>query len=77
MNSERVLDKPFSETLWRLSFVTTTVTAALFVFTATEPKLRELGATPTAAWAGMGIDRAPAKSDAKHRHTNSVLFMSG
>jgi hypothetical protein len=49
MNSERVLDKPFSETLCRFSFVTTTVTAALFVFTVTEPKLNELGATPTAA----------------------------
>ena len=75
MNSERVLETPASETVCRFSFVTTKVIAALFVLTATEPKLSELGATPTAAWTGGGKTSVPARKNATNKHTNSVLFM--
>jgi hypothetical protein len=76
INSDRLLATPAMETARWLSFVTTTVTPALFVFTATDPKLSELGATPTAASAGMGLNAKAIKDIPRHRHTNSVLFMS-
>ncbi len=74
-NCASELDTPVTDALRRLLFVNATVMAALFVFTVTEPKLSEVGATPTAASAGLAIARAPAKNNPKDRHTNRVLFM--
>lgn len=76
INSERVLETPASETVRRLLLFITKVIAALFVFTATEPKLSELGVAPTADWTGWGMTRVPIKMNATDKHTNSVLFMN-
>ncbi len=75
INSERLLDTLVIKTLRRLLFVTTTVAAALFVFTLTDPKLSELGETPTVACTGTGHATNPAKINPTTQHTNSVLFM--
>jgi len=61
----------------RLSFVTTTVPAGLFVFTSTEPKFSEVGEGSTCAWSGKGKNRQPTKSNPRDKHTSSVLSMRG
>src|SRR5208337_3089233 len=75
INSARLLDTCMIETLRRLLLVTTRVSAALCVFTATDPKLSELGETPTVACTGTGHTTNPAKINPTTKHTNSVLFM--
>src|SRR5208337_3663879 len=76
-NSERLLDTPVIEMLRQLLFVTTTVAAALFVFTASDPKLTELGARFTCACTDNGKIIEPANNIAIDRHTSSVLFIVG
>jgi hypothetical protein len=75
INSARLLDTCMIETLRRLLFVTTRVSAALCVFTATDPKVSELGETPIVACTGTGNTTNPAKINPTTKHTNSVLFM--
>ena len=59
----------------RLSFVTTTVAAALIVFTSTEPKFSEVGAASTCAWSDRGKNKKPTKSNPRDRHISCVLAM--
>jgi len=62
--------------LWLLVLVITIVAAELTVFTETEPKLIELGETPTPARIAAGKNIGPKIDKPTSRHTRSVLFIS-
>ncbi len=77
INSGRLLETCRIETVCWPLLVTTTVAAELGVFTVTDPKLSEVGFTPTPAWIGIGKNTTPTKSNPRQRHTSRVLCMRG
>ena len=77
INSGRLLATCRIETACPPLLVTTTVAAALEVFTETDPKLSEAGLTPTPAWIGIAKNTELTKSTPRDRHTSRVLPMRG
>jgi hypothetical protein len=77
INSGRLLETCRIETVCRPLLVTTTVAVELFVFTVTDPKLSEVGLTPTPAWTGIGVKTEPTISNPRDRHPSRVLCMRG
>ena len=73
VNSGRLLETPRIEMGNRPLFVTVTAIAELVVLTGTDPKLSELGLTPTPAWTGAGKSIVLMPIIPTTRHTNSVL----
>ena len=58
-----------------LLFVTVMVAAELTAFTDTEPKRRELGATPTFAAIVTGKNSGLATNNPANRHTRRAMFI--
>src|SRR5271170_3750784 len=77
MNSGTVLEMRVTETGCRLSLVRTTVPAELVVFILTEPKLSEVGETPTSASTDTGNNIETTRNKTEGKHTSSVLPMGG
>jgi len=75
INSGRLLETCRIETVCPPLLVTTTVAAALEVFTETDPKLSEVGLAPTPAWIGIAKNTELTKSSPSDRHTSRVLCM--
>lgn len=75
-NCEALLDMLSMLMVPRLSLVITTVAAGPEEFTVTEPKLSEVEEISTEAWAGVARKNQKTNVTA-HKHTNSVLLMSG
>ena len=73
INSGRLLDTCRNVMPCTLVFVTTTVTAAVVVPTATDPKFTVDALTPTAACARPGKSTEPIKNNPINRHTKRVL----
>ena len=74
INSARLLEISEIERVSRPLLVTTTVAAGLVVPTTTDPKLSEVGVTPTPAWADIGKNTAPTRSIAIDRQPSRILF---
>jgi hypothetical protein len=75
-NSGALLEICWIEILRELPFVTTTVAAWLVVFVVTDPKLSEVGLTPTPpAQTTAGKTTEPTKSKRRHKYASRTLFM--
>jgi hypothetical protein len=77
INSGRLLEACRIETVCPLLLVTTTLAAELDVFTVTDPKLREVGLTPTPARTGRGKKTEAAKSNPRDGYASRVLCICG
>src|ERR1700751_2667843 len=73
INSGRLLETCRIERVCPLLLVTTTLAAELDVFTVTDPKLREVGLTPTPARTGIGKNIEATKSNPRDGCASRVL----